>query len=65
MTIPAILELDKALETFKHTVQYWLQWDDLRDWDAVQLKQREQVIRLAALELALAVHSSVVAPVEH
>jgi hypothetical protein len=33
MTIVAILDLEKAIETYRNKIQTLLQWDDLSDWD--------------------------------
>ncbi|MFM7449137.1 MAG: hypothetical protein ACKO24_11125 [Leptolyngbyaceae cyanobacterium] len=52
MTIAAILDLDKAIETFKNKIQTLLQWEDLSEWDGKNLQAREQEMRYAALELA-------------
>ena len=52
MTIAAILDLEKAIETFKNKIQTLLQWDELSDWDGKKLQEREQKIRHTALELA-------------
>lgn len=52
MTIAASLDLDKAIETFKNTMQLLLQWGDLSQWDGQRLKQLEEQIRKTALELA-------------
>jgi hypothetical protein len=52
MTIAAILDLDKAIETFKNKIQTLLLVGDLSDWDGTILQEREQDIRHTALELA-------------
>jgi hypothetical protein len=52
MTIAAILDLDKAIETFKNKIQTLLQWEDLSEWDGKKLQEREQEMRHTALELA-------------
>jgi hypothetical protein len=52
MTIAAILNLDKAIETFKHKIQTLVQWEEPSDWDGKKLQEREQEIRHTALELA-------------
>ena len=52
MTIAAILDLDKAIATFKETMQGLLEWGEVSQWDGQRLKQQEAQIRQAALELA-------------
>jgi hypothetical protein len=52
MTIAAILDLDKAIETFKNKIQTLLPVENLSDWDGTILQEREQEIRHTALELA-------------
>jgi hypothetical protein len=52
MNIAAILDLDKAIETFKNKIQTLLLVGDLSDWDGTILQEREQEIRHTALELA-------------
>jgi hypothetical protein len=52
MTIAAILDLDKAIETFKNKIQTLLLVGDLSDWDGTMLQEREQAMRHTALELA-------------
>lgn len=52
MTIAAILDLDKAIETFKNKIQTLLPVEELSDWDGTKLQQREQEIRHTAMELA-------------
>jgi hypothetical protein len=42
MTIAAILDLDKAIETFKNKIQTLLLVGDLSDWDGTILQEREQ-----------------------
>jgi hypothetical protein len=37
MTIAAILDLEKAIETFKNKIQTLLQWEDMSDWDGKKL----------------------------
>jgi hypothetical protein len=52
MTICAILDLEKAIEIFKHKIQPLLEWGDIREWDGKKLQEREQEIRQTGLELA-------------
>jgi hypothetical protein len=52
MTIAAILDLDKAIETFKNKIQTLVLVGDLSDWDGTMLQEREQAMRHTALELA-------------
>jgi hypothetical protein len=52
MTIAAILDLEKAIETFRNKIQRLLQWEELSDWDGSRLQEREQKMRHSALELA-------------
>lgn len=52
MTIAAILDFDKALETFRTTTDLLLQLGEVNQWDGQRLKEREQQIRQAALELS-------------
>lgn len=52
MTISAILDLDKALETFKNRIQILLELEELSDWDGKRLQEQEQAIRHTGLELA-------------
>jgi len=52
MTISAILDLEKAIEIFKHEIQTLLELEDLSDWDGKRLQEREQGIPQTGLELA-------------
>lgn len=52
MTIAAILDLDKAIATFKETIQVLLGWGELSEWDGQRFKQQEEQMRQAGLELA-------------
>jgi len=51
-TIPALLNLDAALEEFRSTVNPLLEVGEKSDWDGPQLLAREQAILRAALILA-------------
>jgi hypothetical protein len=46
MTIAAILDLDKAIETFKNKIQTLLLVGDLSNWDGTMLQEREQAMRV-------------------
>ena len=52
MTIPAILELEQAIETFKGKIQMLLSLEEVSAWDGKRLQEREQEIRQTGLELA-------------
>lgn len=52
MTISAILDLEKAIETFKNKIQPFLEVEELSDWDGKRLQEQEQGIRHTGLELA-------------
>jgi hypothetical protein len=52
MTIPAILELEQAIETFKGKIEILLSLEEVSDWDGKRLQEREQEIRQTGLELA-------------
>ncbi|NJM78281.1 MAG: hypothetical protein HC852_23995 [Acaryochloridaceae cyanobacterium RU_4_10] len=52
MTISAILDLDKALATFKNRIQILLELEELSDGDGKRLQEQEQEIRQTELELA-------------
>jgi hypothetical protein len=52
MTIAAILDLDKAIETFKNTIQKLLELGETSEWDGQRLKEQEEQIRQVSLELA-------------
>jgi len=51
-TIPALLDLDAALDAFRCTVIPLLDPDEEADWDGTQLAAQEQIILRAALVLA-------------
>ena len=51
-TIPAVLDLDKAITSFRESVLEAMNLGDLSRWDGTVLRQREQGIRQASLELA-------------
>lgn len=51
-TIPAVLDLDKAIASFRERVIESMSLGDLSSWDGTVLRQREQGIRQASLELA-------------
>ena len=50
-TIPAVLNLDKAITSFRESVIEAMSLGDLSSWDGTVLRQREQRIRQASLEL--------------
>lgn len=50
--IPAILDLEKAIETFRNAISPLLQLDKVSNWDGKTLHEREQAMRQSALELA-------------
>lgn len=52
MTIAAILDLDKAIKTFKNTTQKLLELGEPSEWDGQRLKEQEEQIRQVSLELA-------------
>jgi hypothetical protein len=52
MTIAAILDIDKSIETFKNRIQTLLLVEDLSNWDGTKLQEKEQEIRNTSLELA-------------
>lgn len=51
MTIPAILDLEIAIETFKNKIEPLLQCEQFSNWDGKRLQEREQEIRQTGLEL--------------
>lgn len=51
-TIPAVLDLDKALKSFREAVVSVMKIGEVSHWDGNELRQREQQIRQASLVLA-------------
>ena len=51
-TIPAVLDLDKALKSFREAVVSVMEIGEVSHWDGNELRQREQQIRQASLVLA-------------
>lgn len=51
-TVPAVLDLDKAIETFRASIMEVISLDEMAPWDANELRRREQQIRQASLLLA-------------
>jgi hypothetical protein len=51
-TIPAVLDLDKAIASFRESMIEAMTLDELSSWDGNALRQREQRIRQASLVLA-------------
>jgi hypothetical protein len=51
-TIPAVLDLDKTIATFRESVIEAMSLGELSSWDGTVLRQREQRIRQVSLVLA-------------
>ncbi len=51
-TIPALLDLEKAIDAFRESIQAALEIGEVSEWDGEGLRERERSIRQASLILA-------------